>query len=184
MHSALQEAGIVAHDWEIRSFPTIGSTSTRVSDMLGLYEKVIVIAQSQSQGRGRQLNVWHSPVGGLWISFGLEVDSEVKELSGPLIHALHQLLSPHVAVEVKPPNDLLIDGKKVCGILVETVIKENRIKQVIVGIGINVTNPIPEEVKSIATRLSDHTYSPDIATLGASAVVICYSTLKEVLEIE
>ena len=55
---------------------------------------------------------------------------------------------------IKWPNDILIKGKKICGILTEIDIKENIINYVIVGIGINVNNKINDEIKEIATSLS------------------------------
>ena len=179
MHEALQIADMDPFTWEIRSFPAIGSTNARVADMLGLYEKVIILSETQSQGKGRQNKVWYSSQGGLWISFGLLVDIQVAELSTPLIQSVYEVVVPNVnGLEIKAPNDLLIGGKKVCGILVETIIREDKIKQIIVGIGININNELSEEVKDLATRLSDHGFSPNIHTLGAEIVIAGINALR------
>jgi len=179
MHAALDEAGYTAKDWEIRSLQAVGSTNNRVADMLGLYQKVIVLSEIQTQGRGRERREWFSPVGGLWMSIGFLTDAEPHELSGPIIQVIQEELSKYVECEVKDPNDILINGLKVCGILVETKIQSNRLKQVIIGIGINVTNEIPEEIETIATSLAEHRDElPSIQELGTQVSIRVLDKLR------
>jgi len=178
MHAALTNAGYAADQWEIRSLPLVSSTNTRVDDMLGLYDRAIVLAKSQSKGKGRQNRAWYSPVGGLWLSLGFLTDGAAEELSTPIIEEIHAILSQFVDCEIKEPNDILINGKKVCGLLVESKIRKNKLERVIIGIGINIRNELPDEVKDIATRLVDHDADPEIFDLATELVISIINRLR------
>jgi len=111
---------------------------------------VVVVADRQTAGRGRHGKSWDSKAGlGLWFSVGFE--GAIDGLGFAAALAVRDALAPRCAVTVKWPNDLLIDGKKVCGILVE-----NKCNRTALGIGINVRHQpadFPEEVRAIATSL-------------------------------
>ena len=118
--------------WEIKQFSSLTSTNTTARDYpVGS----IIMAETQTGGRGRYGRVWQSPKGNLYVSFVFESDPKRdKYLSFLTGLALAESL-PEFNVRLKWPNDVLLDGKKVAGILLET--SGNKI---IVGIGVNLVN--------------------------------------------
>lgn len=129
-------------------------------------EGTIVIADRQSRGKGRAEKRWISPPGGIWISIILYPDAIPSRM--PLITLMTAVavtktiieLFPQTNVRIKWPNDVLIDGRKVCGILTEMSTVANTIKWVIVGIGINANNDssqLPEEIRKNSLSLKELT---------------------------
>ena len=118
-----------------------------------------VAARVQSRGRGRRGRAWSGPEGGLWISvigrprgpapecLSLRVGLEVAD-------ALERF-APEIALRIKWPNDLYLDGRKLGGILSEAHWEGARTSWVVVGIGINVVNDLPPELASRAVRLAE-----------------------------
>lgn len=109
----------------------------------GEEEGVLVLARKQTQGRGREGRNWISPEGGLYMSLVLKPPLPVKELSPmtlltavAVLEAIEELTL--LRCQVKWPNDLLLEGKKVCGILTESKVMGEAVEYVVVGIGINV----------------------------------------------
>jgi BirA family biotin operon repressor/biotin-[acetyl-CoA-carboxylase] ligase len=102
----------------------------------------VVIADSQNDGRGRRGNKWISPNGGIWLSIILRPEISVNKYtllpfatSIAVSEAINKSTCLHS--KVKWPNDILINGKKVCGILVDMSIDSQTIQYSIVGIGLN-----------------------------------------------
>jgi len=106
----------------------------------------IIIADKQKKGRGQHGKKWISHKGNLFVSifFSLEkINMSLKHLTKINCFLIKKILSRHYKkkISIKPPNDLLINKKKICGILQETLKKSN-ITYFIVGVGINlVKNP-------------------------------------------
>lgn len=105
-------------------------------------EGAVVVAEEQTRGRGRLGRKWFSPKGGLWFSMILK--PEIKTADVPKItfvtslaiaNTLRKLFS--LKAEVKWPNDILVNGKKICGILTESVTSGKSLKYVVVGVGLN-----------------------------------------------
>ena len=123
---------------EILEFKIVGSTND-MAKKLGTKgrKNILIVAEEQTRGRGRNDRAWVSNVGGLYASFVLDESSNL-----PLVMALcvsetvNQLLSSEIS-EVKWPNDILIKGKKVAGILCEGYKNFD-----IGGVGINVNNRV------------------------------------------
>ena len=128
----------------------------------GAKEGLVIIAESQSRGRGRRGAVWVSPRGGLWLSVILRPALKPEEVPRMAIvgavavaEAVEQLLG--LRPRIKWPNDLLLGGKKFCGILAESSIKGDRLEFVVLGVGINANvelDGLPEGVRESATSLS------------------------------
>jgi len=123
-------------------------------------------AETQTRGRGRRGSEWVSaPGAGLWFSVLLRPKLSAELVSGLSLCAglaVRSAVAQRVAapVLVKWPNDVLVSGRKLCGILVESQVTGANIGSVVVGIGVNVTqSAFPEPLASIATSL---------ALLGAS----------------
>jgi BirA family transcriptional regulator, biotin operon repressor / biotin---[acetyl-CoA-carboxylase] ligase len=127
----------------------------------GEEEGAVVLAEEQTAGRGRAGHKWHSEVGtGIYVTMLLR--PRMSPVQAPLLTILAGL-SLHSAIlaqtelntELKWPNDILIDGKKLGGILTEMHAEPSQVRFVIVGIGVNVNQEkFPAELSSIATSLS------------------------------
>ena len=141
-------------------FDTIDSTNIYAKNLLKKQtgEGTVVIAGIQKKGRGRKKRQWFSPKGGLWFSIILYPNVPphhgmlvTMTISVSIAIALNKVLG--FATVIKWPNDLLLNNKKVCGILTELDAEIDKINYCIVGIGINVNNKIDPELKDIATSL-------------------------------
>lgn len=123
-----------------------------------LLHGTVVVAQCQTAGRGRYNRYWHSPEGGLWFSILFKPRKQIKPTfftkicSVAIVKALSLI---EVDTRIKWPNDIYYEGKKLAGILSESVFEENTLKAVIVGIGINVNNTIPQELRDKAISLHE-----------------------------
>ncbi|MCQ4085771.1 biotin--[acetyl-CoA-carboxylase] ligase [Saccharibacillus sp. JS10] len=128
----------------------------------GALEGTLIIAEEQSSGRGRQGRVWHSPPGlGIWMSAVLRPEgplTAVPQLTLLTAVAVCRAIRGVTGVEagIKWPNDLLIDGRKLCGILLEAVVEDGRVRHCIMGIGIDANleeTDYPEELRSKVTSI-------------------------------
>ncbi len=129
----------------------------------GAPEGTIVIAEEQLSGRGRMDRRWHSPKStGVWMSVILRPNipppmaPQLTLISAvAVVQAIEELTG--LTPQIKWPNDILMNGKKVTGILTELQADADRIISIIIGIGINVNQQLddyPEDIKNIATSLS------------------------------
>jgi len=125
----------------------------------GACEGTVVIAGRQTAGRGRLKRVWNSPEGNIAMSVILRPQKIVLS-SLIMLASLAVMHGIQTATGLKPalkwPNDVLINDKKVCGILIENKFISDRVDYSIIGIGINVNmNPADlPDIQSIATSLS------------------------------
>ncbi len=143
----------------------VSSTNEWASEMSGqAADGSVFLAECQTKGRGRKGRIWSSPFKeGLFFSVllyppiapfqvmritlcaGMAVCKGIYDVAG-------------VMPEIKWPNDIVLDGKKLCGILAEMRAEAERIVHVVIGIGINVNQTsFSEELSSIATSLRLHT---------------------------
>ena len=126
-----------------------------------------VLARRQTQGRGRHGRTWHSAEGNLYASLILRPEtlfSSWPQLSFvtaiALAEVLRDLLPPLISVRLKWPNDVLVDGKKIAGILLETAGNEDDAAgTVVVGVGVNLA-VAPEQTAWPATCLVDYGLVP------------------------
>lgn len=129
----------------------------------GAAHGTLVLAERQISGKGRRGRVWHSPKGsGIWMSLVLRPDIRPDKASMLTIvaaMAVYDAISRRVeGCSIKWPNDIVADGRKVCGILTEMSTELDHIHYVVVGIGINVnTEDFPEDIGMVAASM--HTVS-------------------------
>lgn len=102
----------------------------------------VIIAQRQTKGRGRLNRKWISPKGGIWLSILLRPNFELSKASLlPMLTSLALAMAIENNLRLKPelkwPNDVTLNDKKVSGILIDTAIETNKIEYIIIGIGIN-----------------------------------------------
>lgn len=126
----------------------------------GAGEGTVVCAVCQRSGRGRYGRQWYSPPGGAWFSFLLKPEITTQKAGCLAILtaiAIAESLNGayNLKIKTKWPNDLILDEKKLGGILIETATSQGNLEYVITGVGINVTNPLPEETIISPTRLND-----------------------------
>ncbi|AZK47204.1 biotin--[acetyl-CoA-carboxylase] ligase [Paenibacillus lentus] len=129
---------------------------------LGAAEGTLVIAEEQTIGRGRQGRRWHSPAGkGVWMSLLLRPPlplTRAPQLTLLSAVAVCRAIRAVTGVEVgiKWPNDLLVHGRKICGILLESIGEDEMIRYCIAGVGIDANlepSDLPPELRTIATSL-------------------------------
>ncbi len=147
----------------IHHYFKIGSTNSAAMHAAaeGAPEGTVFLAERQTAGRGRGGHSWHSTQSeGIYCSVILRPvlppsDAAILSLAVALaVHAAVQSRDPHITPDLKWPNDLLIDGKKFCGILTEMNAEATRVRHIVVGMGINVNHvTFPTDLKPIATSL-------------------------------
>jgi len=149
-------------------YPEIGSTNDEAYRLgvEGAPEGTVVIADMQTKGKGRMQRVWHSPAG-LNIYTSVILRPHIAPSAAPQISlvagvAVAELLEQFCPgqVELKWPNDVLINSKKICGILAQMKTAADQVDFIVVGIGINVDirqNQFPTDICDIATSLSIET---------------------------
>ncbi|HWF83380.1 MAG TPA: biotin--[acetyl-CoA-carboxylase] ligase [Vicinamibacterales bacterium] len=157
---------------QVLFYPTIGSTNDvagALATRRGDVEGAVVLADEQTAGRGRRGHVWHSPPGsGLYVSVilgpgGARVDPDRATMLVTLMAGVALVEGIEAATGLRPdlkwPNDLLVGGRKLAGILSEGVgsgthASPSRVSSVIVGYGINIAQTAyPPDVAARATSL-------------------------------
>jgi BirA family biotin operon repressor/biotin-[acetyl-CoA-carboxylase] ligase len=153
-------------------YPSVTSTNSTARKLAqeGETEGSVVIAETQSAGKGRLARTWLTPKGNLAVSIILKPTLEqlsqiIMVTSLSIVRAIKNTCG--INAQIKWPNDVLINGKKVCGILVESEVKKKEVNYAIIGIGINVN--------------FDPSSFPDIALLATS---LSYETGKQVSLVE
>jgi BirA family biotin operon repressor/biotin-[acetyl-CoA-carboxylase] ligase len=158
----LHKTKIIGRD--IRVFEQTTSTNDVIEKLArdGVKEGVVVFAESQTKGRGRLGRKWISPTHkGLWFSLLLRPNlrpQEATQLTVASATALRRAIHSETGLnpEIKWPNDILVHGKKVAGILTEMSAELDRIQHIILGIGVNVNTSASEfqpELRKLATSL-------------------------------
>ncbi len=149
---------------DIRVFQETNSTNDVVEKLArdGVAEGVVVFAEAQSKGRGRLGRQWLSPAGkGLWFSILLRPDlrpQEATRLTVAAATAIARAIQQQTGVtpDIKWPNDLMVGGKKICGILTELSAELDHVKYIILGVGVDVnlaSSEFPSDLRKTATSL-------------------------------
>ncbi len=150
--------------WRIYFFESLASTQEKAAELAahGSAQGTVVIADSQSAGRGRMRRRWHSPPGvNLYLTVILrprmaaELMPQLSLVAGVAAAEAIELVAP-ARVRLKWPNDLWIDGRKTGGIISETVTERGQIVAVLLGIGINVNLQaveIPADLRETAISI-------------------------------
>lgn len=175
---------------DIHWFEAISSTNQTLWELVdqAAGEGTVAIAQQQHAGRGQWGRQWQSAPGGLYLSLALTPDL-AAENSGQLTLCsawgiATALRRYEVPVELKWPNDLVIYGQKLGGVLTETRITQGRIRQAIVGVGINWANPVPEVGINLQTIMAGRSHPSitsleEVAAIGLSGLTQGYQTWQQ-----
>ncbi|MGZ4961885.1 MAG: biotin--[acetyl-CoA-carboxylase] ligase [Limisphaerales bacterium] len=147
---------------DIRVFEQTTSTNDIAARLAqdGVKEGVVIFAEAQTKGRGRLGRNWVSPPRkGLWFSVLLRPEMRPQAATQLTVAAATALArairrQTEIVPEIKWPNDILIKGKKVAGILTELTAELERVKDIILGIGVDVNiDDFPADLRKIATSL-------------------------------
>jgi BirA family biotin operon repressor/biotin-[acetyl-CoA-carboxylase] ligase len=154
---------------KIYAFDDLPSTNITVRSLAvqGAEEGTIVIAQTQRKGRGRFNRVWQSPKGGAYLSLLLRPKAPAEKTSlltyVAALAVTHTIRSFNLPARIKWPNDVLVHGKKIAGILLESEATNTQVSYVIVGIGVNLNTNLAHlstDVRKNATSLRKEHGSP------------------------
>jgi BirA family biotin operon repressor/biotin-[acetyl-CoA-carboxylase] ligase len=144
----------------VKYYKELPSTQIAVKKLAekGFKEGLVVVAGKQTNGYGRIKREWSSNDGGLWFSMLLKPSirpEETSKLALLLSIALNRILEKNynVGSEIKWPNDVLVLGKKVAGIIIEMSAEQDIVNWVVAGIGINANNNLPKDLESLAVSL-------------------------------
>lgn len=147
---------------EVLYFDTIDSTNTKAQELAekGYPSGTLVVADKQESGKGRRGRSWVSPSGtGIFMTLMIKPDINPNNASMLTLVAALAVAKAITSVTgeealIKWPNDIVVNGKKVCGILTEMNAQFDYINHIVVGIGINVHNEsFPEEISQMASSL-------------------------------
>lgn len=170
-------ASVPAH---LHWFETVTSTNQIAWEQLRQEDMTIVIALEQTAGKGQRGHQWSSPRGGLYLSLGLAPDLPANcgtHLTLCSAWGVASTLRQHnIPVAIKWLNDLVMNQRKLGGILTETRITHQRIRQAVIGVGINWQNPVPPMGINLQPVLAESD-SP-IQSLESLAAAVIFGLLK------
>ena len=143
--------------YKILHFKSLPSTQDMAKEFTKKYlENIVVVADSQTKARGRFNRKWHSKKGGLWFSILIKTKNIENIQYITFISALSVVKSikqiAKLETKIKWPNDVHYMGKKLCGILTESILGNENL--IIIGVGLNLNQSyFANEIKNIATSL-------------------------------
>ncbi|MDR2863585.1 MAG: biotin--[acetyl-CoA-carboxylase] ligase [Puniceicoccales bacterium] len=172
----------------------VDSTNSEAERRLGAGEAppFVVIASEQTSGRGRLGRVWDSrPGGNLYMSFAFRPGIQPERMPSVTLAVGLRLCARlatrySIPVQIKWPNDLMCEGRKIAGILTEARIDADHVRDLVVGIGLNVNGHIedfPPELRDIAGSLSTALGAPlDINEVAADCVATVLGACEHFFE--
>ncbi len=141
-------------------FPSLSSTNdiAKREARKGAREGMVIVAEEQTAGRGRLKRAWLSPKGSTSLSIILhptptQLPALIMVASLAVAHCIEKV---SLKTQIKWPNDVLVKGKKVCGILIESDVRGSAVDYAVIGIGLNVNLKLADfpEIAETATSLS------------------------------
>lgn len=149
---------------QLKFFDEIDSTQTEAKRNVEKYENgTVIIAELQTAGKGTHGRVWHTKADNIAMTLILKPEINIDKLEGFTVaiaeniqQAIKELYG--IELEIKLPNDLLLNKKKICGILTEVVTIKEIVKEIFIGIGFNVNEKeFSSDISDIATSLYKET---------------------------
>jgi len=148
---------------KIQYFEEITSTNDYAKENK-IESGTLILADKQTKGRGKDERVWYTDNGlSIAMTIYLEPNCNINQLEGLTVIIAEKIKKCikklfDIELDIKLPNDLLLNSKKICGILTETIVEKENVKKLIIGIGFNVNqSTINEKIKDIATSLKIET---------------------------
>jgi BirA family transcriptional regulator, biotin operon repressor / biotin---[acetyl-CoA-carboxylase] ligase len=143
-------AALTAQNITLHIYESLPSTNQTLWELINNSAKPgsVVIAAQQTAGRGQRGHQWYSAIGGLYLSYALAPNIPVSQSFQLTLRTAWGIATTlqtlGIPVQLKWLNDLVIDGRKLGGILTETKVNKGIITKAVVGVGINWTNSVPE----------------------------------------
>lgn len=155
-------------------FDTLPSTNEELKKLKNPTEDQLYIARVQTGGKGSKGRSFISEEGGVYASLlrlnPCKASDSFTIMIGAALAVIKTLAAFEVNAEIKWPNDIFYDGKKICGILIENVFCGDEVTRSIVGIGVNVNNSLSPEIRDIATSVK-------LITGNSANIDVFYATL-------
>lgn len=157
----------------LHHFEVLDSTNTKLWELIkrGAQPGTVVMAAQQQAGRGQWGRTWDSTDGGLYLSVAIAPHisaDQTAQITVATIWGLATVLRQHhIPVWLKWPNDLLVRGQKLGGILLETSIQDRRVQTAVLGIGINWQNQVPPQAINLRTVLPEVSSIQSLEKLAA-----------------
>lgn len=141
-------------------FNEIPSTNEYVKTRIAERKDIIAIAKKQSAGKGTKGRSFSSNEGGVYLTkLVFHEDFPAKDafliMARTAVAVCKTLEEFSISPVIKWANDVFVNGRKICGILIENVFSGNQISSSVIGVGLNVNNPLPTELKEIATTMRE-----------------------------
>ena len=149
----------------IKRYDEVDSTNEVAKRLLpgsDIYNNVVIVAKSQSQGKGRFGRIWHSPLGGLYTSivqcstFNVQLSTFNYGVAVAVQRAVQNFVyNNEPKIRIRFPNDIMIDNRKLGGILIETIYTDTQVvTSYIIGIGLNINTDRKYFDKSLSTDVA------------------------------
>ena len=155
----LQNEGYV-----LKHYESVNSTMDTLKELFNYNKnKLFIIADKQVEGKGRRGSFWHSPKGNVYFSFSLEMLIDIKDhfiINAAVALTIAKTIDSicNVISNIKWPNDILVNGKKISGLMTE-IIKQNDTNYILIGVGINVdSSPIISKYPTTFTKEINSTF--------------------------
>jgi BirA family biotin operon repressor/biotin-[acetyl-CoA-carboxylase] ligase len=167
----------------LHTFETLPSTNQTLWKLLnqGATTGTVVIAAQQTAGRGQWGRQWQSSLGGLYLSLALAPNLQASNSAQLTLFSAWgiatALRSYGIPVSLKWPNDLLLEGCKLGGILTETRVHQGQITKAVVGIGINWSNSVPDSGINLQSFCKEQ-LTPSISSLEMLAAIVIQGLLS------
>ena len=149
----LQNEGYVFKHYE-----SVNSTMDKIKELINYNNnKLFILADKQVEGKGRRGSDWHSPKGNDYFSFSLEMLIDIKDhfdINAAVALTIAKTIDYicNVSSKIKWPNDIIVNGKKISGLMTE-IIKQKNTNYIIIGVGINVdSSPIISKYHTTFTK--------------------------------
>ncbi len=175
--------GDLGIDLDLHIYDSLPSTNDKLAQLIAtenVAPGTIVIARHQTAGRGQRGKQWDSVAGGLYLSLALAPNLpaiNVHQLTVGIVWGIAwNLRQQGLPVLIKWPNDLILDGRKLGGILTETRISHGNIRSAIVGVGINYANPVSGSAINLAPS---NNYQPNYGNFTIE--MLASSTIRGII---
>ncbi len=148
--------------YKIERFASMASTNDYAKEKRGERQNLLIIAGEQTGGRGTKGRSFSSSLGGLYFTAltfyeNFSFQEAFKIMQNAAAAVCETLVAFGLSPKIKWPNDIFVNGKKICGILIENTLSNGKISSSVVGVGLNINNALPEELDEIATTMKRET---------------------------
>ena len=142
-----------------KNFQVLDSTMEKTKELIDNYNSnFLVLSDEQTKGKGRRGNIWYSPSGNIYISLGFKNLIDIKNhfiFNAATVLSISESIDSicNLNSNIKWPNDILVNNKKIAGILINNIISKDLISYSVIGIGLNVNQHVFNKYIPMATSI-------------------------------